>query len=247
MIQLKVLQWNILANSLAFDTFDNVENKYLEWNYRLPLIINKIKMFSPDIFALEEVDDDKHQDIEKEFPLYTGFYVKKLSENKDGTLLLINKKFSTSVLNIVPLVNTQTFIFVTIWLNDNPEKKFLFGACHLKAKPGFEKLRKQQVQIMIDALANYDLPKIIVGDFNEIPNNSCMELMTTKFDMYHSTDYTTHKTRQGNEVKRVIDYIAYDKVTLLNTYDTIHPLKGPFPHSEFPSDHIPQVVDFQLA
>lgn len=243
---MKVLQWNLLANSLAFSSFDDVEDKHLDWNHRLPVIINKIKTFSPDIFGLEEVDEDKFPDIEKEFPLYSSFFVKKIGINKDGEVIFINKKFTTDRLNIVQLVNTQIFIFTTVWLNDQPENKFIFGVCHLKAKPGFEELRTQQVQIILDAMSNYTIPKIIIGDFNEIPTNPCIQLMQTRFDMYHSKDYTTHKSRQNIVVKRVIDYIFYDKFTLLKSYDAIQPLEGPFPNQEFPSDHIPQVADFQL-
>jgi mRNA deadenylase 3'-5' endonuclease subunit Ccr4 len=37
---IRVLQWNILCNGLAFGSFDRVPNNYLDWSYREDLIIS---------------------------------------------------------------------------------------------------------------------------------------------------------------------------------------------------------------
>jgi mRNA deadenylase 3'-5' endonuclease subunit Ccr4 len=64
-----VMQWNILADGLAQDgSFDNVDSKHLTWEYRLPLIVNEIRSYNPDIFCLEELN--RIEDLSMEFHDY---------------------------------------------------------------------------------------------------------------------------------------------------------------------------------
>jgi mRNA deadenylase 3'-5' endonuclease subunit Ccr4 len=50
------MHWNILADSLAFDSFPKVPDSLLQWNYRFPLIMEHIKQVDPDCLGLSEVD-----------------------------------------------------------------------------------------------------------------------------------------------------------------------------------------------
>lgn len=53
---LRVMQWNILCNALAFGSFDRVPDEVLQWEYREPLIVHHIKEVDADVVCLEEVD-----------------------------------------------------------------------------------------------------------------------------------------------------------------------------------------------
>ena len=53
---LRVMQWNILCNALAFNSFDRVPEDLCMWPYREPLIVQHILDQGADIVCLEEVD-----------------------------------------------------------------------------------------------------------------------------------------------------------------------------------------------
>ena len=59
--EITMMHWNILANSLAFGSFDKVPEEYLKWDYRFNLIQQHIKDIDPDVLGMSEVDC---------FPLY---------------------------------------------------------------------------------------------------------------------------------------------------------------------------------
>lgn len=259
-MKIKVLHWNILAKSLV-DGFDGVNAEHLTWNYRLPLVVNKIKKFSPDIFALQEVELDQYADLKKEFPDYLGVYTQKVGEiersdcnakddnqirdDNHGCATFVNSKnFIIHKGGWEKLEGSQIFSYVILSSKLNYEP-FLFGACHLKAKPGFESIRKEQVEdiyFCVNELQYYQ--HIIVGDFNDTPYSECVEIMRNKgYDMYHP-EFTTHKSRNNQVVKRVIDYIFYKGITIGEKYET-QP-KELLPNKDFPSDHVPLVAEFEI-
>lgn len=249
---IRVLHWNILAKSLA-EGFDGVEQKYLDWEYRYPLVVNKIKSFSPDIISLQEVEIDQYSDLKKAFPDYLGIYTEKVKDVDDngidsnhGTAIFINKKFRLHEGHWERLGGSQIFSSIIINHIDEPNKIILFGGCHLKAKPGFEMTRLGQVtniHLFINKNFKDIRRQIIVGDFNDVPESMCIESMASDYKMYHP-EFTTHKSRGGKVVKRVIDYMFYKGVNLSETYETL-PLEL-LPNKDFPSDHLPLVVDFEI-
>jgi mRNA deadenylase 3'-5' endonuclease subunit Ccr4 len=50
------MHWNILANKLAFGSFDKVPEKFLNWEYRFNLILQHIRELDPDVLGMSEVD-----------------------------------------------------------------------------------------------------------------------------------------------------------------------------------------------
>lgn len=267
---IKVLHWNILAKSLA-EGFDGVSYEHLDWNYRFPLVVNKIASFSPDIISLQEVEFSQFSDLKKAFlpTEWIGIYNEKIKNYDDGAVddnhgcaMFINKKFKVHEGGFRRLIDggSQIFSYVILSLNESdlsnrkvkfPEGKrepFLFGACHLKAKPGFENTRNRQVNTIHLCVDKLPYKRIIVGDFNDIPTSLCIENMLDKdYDVYHP-EFTTHKSRNGNIVKRVIDYIFYKGINLNSAIKTLDKKYNNtlLPNKDFPSDHLPLMVYFDI-
>ena len=53
---LRVFQWNILCDGLAFNSFDRVPDELVQWSYREGLIVKHILDVNADVVCLEEVD-----------------------------------------------------------------------------------------------------------------------------------------------------------------------------------------------
>ncbi len=53
--EVSVFQWNVLSDQLCFN-FPGCKEKFLDWEYRGPRIINAILEEHCDVVCLEEVD-----------------------------------------------------------------------------------------------------------------------------------------------------------------------------------------------
>ena len=100
--------------------------------------------------------------------------------------------------------------------------QFVFAETHLKEKEKNFETRMKQTQVINDYFkANYkNMPVIVAGDFNEVPENSSIkDVMSIYFsDLYSEIaeelkldehmPFTTFKYRQNEGwVKRTIDYM----------------------------------------
>ena len=96
-IQLRIMQYNTLANSLSVNSGFEIEKTHpeiLSWDYRCPRIIEEILQYAPSVVGLEEVDEAKYPDLEEGLrENYIGFFCKKRkSDNFDGCAVFYNKK-----------------------------------------------------------------------------------------------------------------------------------------------------------
>lgn len=86
-IELSILQWNVLSDSLA-DCFPRVDPEYLQWEYRKPLILLELDRWDSDIICMEEVDHyNDFYSVELKRRGYEGIYQMKASMNADGTAI----------------------------------------------------------------------------------------------------------------------------------------------------------------
>lgn len=254
----KIIHWNILADSLS-DGFPYVDSKYLQWNYRLPLILNQLLAAKADILNLVEVDSDHASIFKTAFSGYYGFYAKKTSpdvrpkeltpsDNKEGVLMLINlKRFQilsaeSFSLNGAKNGEIRSQVAVLIKLKDLETKKSMsIVGTHLKAKPGFEETRLQQMKIILKFIKKEKA--IILGDLNDVPESLVCKFLLKKgfVDAYQDQkrDFTTSKKRE-KLVTRVIDYIFY-RFYKLKVEEVVAtpavPVIG-YPSKDQPSDHI---------
>ncbi len=267
-ITLNLFQWNTLNRKLSDKkAFPYVEEKYLEWENRHPLIKKIIEENKPDIFCLEEVGnfekDFKEEIFEKINTKYEAIYGPKPSKFM-GSILGINKelfsleKHENIVLDSVDEKKSNCNAIFALINDKKTNNKFMVITVHLKSKAENENIRLAQMNHLMKHIEeNYlgKYPIFILGDFNAEPTYSCIQqLLENKkicaksiFDL-NNLDFTTIKLRD-KLYRRVIDYIFFigknkesrdNELKILNVEKakpTIDEKIG-LPNDVFPSDHL---------
>jgi mRNA deadenylase 3'-5' endonuclease subunit Ccr4 len=184
---LTVLQFNCLAESLQ-DWFD-VDPEFKLWERRSELIMEQILAVSPDVIALEEVDNfqDFFQPRLKEKG-YKGFCTVPIGK-KLGTVLFWKEekikllKIYTNDFQDIP--QGPGGFLVTGLLHIETGNTFYASACHLKAKPPFDEVRLIQtneiLKFFAEAGVSIHTPIIMLGDFNGEPNSPFYNLIVHGF------------------------------------------------------------------
>lgn len=164
-------------------------------------------------------------------------------------------------------------VFIILQLKHKITNKLITIAClHLKSKsPNFEK-REKQIKYILNAIkihlkgAMIDIsshPILLCGDFNGEPFERFYELVTNDESCKNLVDAytvanngikeaTTIKERDSKMIRRAIDYIFYNKLSI----DLVGYLQLPknnkllddngIPNLEFSSDHLSLVCDFKI-
>ena len=267
-ITFNLFQWNTLNRKLSDKkAFPHVEDKYLEWEYRQPLIQKIIDENKGDIICLEEVGnfdkDFKEEIFAKTNIKYDLLYGPKPS-NFMGNVLGVNKdlfsieKNENIILDGVDGKKSGQNIIYALINEKKTNNKFVVLVVHLKSKSENENIRLIQInQIMKyiedNLLGKY--PIFIIGDFNAEPTYSCIvKLLENQnicakslFDL-KELDFTTIKLRD-TLYRRIIDYIFFigkNKDEINNEVKVINIIKGKpiidekigLPNDVFPSDHL---------
>jgi CCR4-NOT transcription complex subunit 6 len=271
--ELTIVQWNTLAQSLCHSlSFPFVNKNVLEWPHRFKQMMKRLNDFKADIICLEEVDKDCFlNDFEPALNAlgYDGIYCKKVSnDNKDGCAIFVKR--STVKLHqwkSVRLLSTQSQ--VALLADISPVADLLcrttIVCTHLKAKPGFEDIRLQQVKALSIHIQSFSksLNIVVCGDFNDEPTSlmygyMCDHLLSqpnplvlqSVYDkLYGQSFFTTAKKRQSTVV-RTIDYIWTSNtlnITKLAPLPTLTDLPKLLPSIEYPSDHLPLCITFTYA
>lgn len=267
-ITLNLFQWNTLNRKLSDKkAFPYVEEKYLEWENRHPLIKKIIEENKPDIFCLEEVGnfekDFKEEIFEKINTKYEAIYGPKPSKFM-GSILGLNKelfsleKHENIALDSVDEKKSNCNAIFALINDKKTNNKFMVITVHLKSKAENENIRLAQMNHLMKHIEeNYlgKYPIFILGDFNAEPTYSCIQqLLENKkicaksiFDL-NNLDFTTIKLRD-KLYRRVIDYIFFigknkesrdNELKILNVEKakpTIDEKIG-LPNDVFPSDHL---------
>ena len=267
-ITFNIFQWNTLNKRLSDKKgFPHVQDKFLEWEYRHPLIKKIIDENKGDIICLEEVGDFekdfKEEIFEKISIKYDVIYEARTSLFM-GNVLAVNKelfsieKHENIVLDGIDGKKSGQNMIYTLINDKKTNNKFIVLAVHLKAKAENENIRISQVDHILkyieeNLLGKY--PIFIIGDFNSEPTyTSMVKILENKnigakslFDL-KELDFTTIKLRDVL-YKRIIDYIIFigknkddmDKELKALNIEKGKPIideKIGLPNDAFPSDHL---------
>jgi len=278
-----IAQFNVLADYLS-DAFPHTDPKVLTWGYRKQLLIDEILQHKSDIVCLEECDHfEDHFKPHLESVGYGSLFKKKIDKKaKDGCAFFWNtKKFELLDHQLFEMgaPNSQVAIIAKLrLLPQTPQQKSLelcVAMVHMKAKVGFEDMRLAQGAKLLSAVQSFvninSVPVIIVGDFNDVPQNPVHLLFSTgkavsstgqlysseyklqnAYDRYDETGippYTTYKKREV-EVVRTIDYIWHSNqlaVTKCLEIPLIEKLVDRLPCALYPSDHLFIAAEFHVV
>jgi len=272
---LKVMQWNILAQTLAVNGDFPCSLEGLSFNHRFSTIIKEITNEGPDIVCLQEVDFFKDILDKLSKQGYAGIFEKKpnsfclsFEENqgpdgvaifyKEGKLSLKSQK--RTVLKLSDKTLSNSVLLEANFVHKPSKTLFTVFNTHLKAGSKWSDIRTQQthsIALELQLSTNY----ILAGDFNGEAKEEFYQNLRTS-DGPHSVfesclgnepAYTTWKKRKSNEQvsKKVEDYIFFHPATfscssLLNLPSDDSLGSNLLPNCDYPSDHIALVANFTL-
>lgn len=162
--------------------------------------------------------------------------------------------------------SNQVSIIAQFCTKSENSRHLYVGVTHLKAKRGYEDVRRLQGEFISKYLTEHfsDGPVIFCGDFNAEPTEPLYNVMKSchlnlssvythlSADKNTEPKYTTWKVRPKGEECHTIDYIWYTKSGLrvksvldVATEEEIG--KNRLPSARYPSDHLSLVCDFVLV
>jgi len=256
----------------------------IDWKTRRYRVLEEIIRYDPAIVCLEEVDQFEYLTENLSKVGYVGIFFPKpdspclyqpVNSGSDGCALFYKTNIVTLSQSDSVILHdgekgnkqsNQVAIIGNFQLKSDSSKQFYVGVTHLKAKRGYQEVRKQQGQFISKYVADKynDVPLVFCGDFNAEPTEPLYAVMKacklnlssayTSLSSDGATEprYTTWKVRPNGEECHVIDYIWYTKLGLKvkRVLDVASEAEiGPsrLPSHTYPSDHLSLVCDFILS
>ncbi|XP_036424630.1 nocturnin isoform X1 [Colossoma macropomum] len=193
--QIRVMQWNILAQALGEgkDGFVRCPMDALNWAERKYLILEEILTYRPDILCLQEVDHyyDTFQPVLSRLGYQSTFCPKPCSpcldvrdnNGPDGCALFFSRQrfqlLCTDHLRLsAMMLKTNQVAIVATLLDRVMGRTFCVAVTHLKARSGWEAFRSAQGSHLLQQLRTISsqqgvqpegVPMVVCGDFNAEP------------------------------------------------------------------------------
>jgi endonuclease/exonuclease/phosphatase family metal-dependent hydrolase len=260
---LKVMSYN-----LRLDTpYDSVN----QWPNRIDKVVALIAKYNPDIIGVQEALHHQLQDLLKNLPNYSYCGVGRDDGKEKGeysAILFRNSRFGlldthTEWLSETPEIPgskswdaaiTRVYTIARFFDRDT-KKEFLVVNTHFDhigkiARAASSKLIKAYLAGM--KAGGSTAPVIVSGDFNSEPteepylnmlNEDHKDLILLDSRPAASTAGTFCGFKVGGMPCRTIDFIFHTKEWVAINYQVITDNDGTY----YPSDHLPVVVDFDLA
>jgi len=208
-------------------------------------IAKVINAEKPDFVALQEVDvnterSGKGKNQAKQLAELTGmaFYFSKAIDHQGG-------EYGVAVLSRFPIMDSvrfslpihadkpeenRTVAAITVMLPS--KQKMIFASTHLGLK---EPNRLLQAETIINHFGKTEVPMILAGDFNAVPESPVMAV----FNPYFTSSCSDCKpTIPVANPSKTIDFILYKKGNKLKSEETR------VIDEKYASDHLPVVADF---
>ena len=266
-LMFNLFQWNTLNRKLSDKkSFPYVEEKYLEWEYRQPLLKKIIEENKGDIICLEEVgkfEKDFKEDIFEKLNIKYDLIFGNKARGFMGSVLGVNKEIF-SIENSINLYmdgidgkkSGANTLFALVKENKT-NNKFVVAAIHFRAKEENENVRILEMNHLMKYLEeNYlrKYPIFLLGDFNAEPTYQCIinlfenkNISAKSILNLKELDFTTIKLRD-KLYRRIIDYIFFvgknqedkDELKVISAEKGMPNIdeKIGLPNDIFPSDHL---------
>src|SRR5690606_26409408 len=212
-------------------------------------IVNVIKQEAPDLVALQEVDVNtgrsgpgNQAEIIAERLGMNYFFGKAIDYDggEYGVAVLSKFPLTEGKINRLPTqagTNGEPRILVTAKITTPEGNTIRFGSTHLDAQRE-DTNRLLQIQEVVKIGENEQLPFIIAGDFNAVPDSEVIRVLDSHFKR---TCRLCGFTSSAQNPVRTIDYIAYkhpeNKFEVKN-HEVIK--------ETFASDHFPIVSEINI-
>ena len=247
---LKVMSYNI-RNSHAQDGTNS-------WQFRAPASGVMLDAQKPDIFGLQEAKYDQVKFLEQGLEDYKNVGVGREDGKKEGehmsifynTKKIALLKWGTFWLSETPgepskgwdaaCIRTATW---AVMKEKKSGKKFLFINTHIDHRG--ELAQKNGVDLIVERakeLNKEEMPVVITGDFNVLPDNPCLSSIREYAKSARETAAKTDDEASFNgwgKASEQIDYIWYRGFSSCSEFET-H--KKPYLDRAFISDHFPVIA-----
>ncbi len=240
-----VVQFNMLARDLADNVaFPDAHVDHLNYENRKERLVAELKRANADLVVLQEVDGKDYESFlggALSELCYASRFTRKLGGHTDGCVLAWNmykfdRPMPVSVFweamggvdemfcGTLP-GNSQVYAYMTL-IHLETNKRIRFATTHLKAKPGFEELREQQVQTIVKSFERdyrqnqhrierkkteeeevdrtFD-ELILCGDLNDVPGSLCYTYLETQTTIPLTSCYASYPQRE-EDVRAVAPY-----------------------------------------
>ena len=163
------------------------------WKYRASLICDLLQEYTPSIICMQENKEKQYEFFKKFLKGYSSVATQRDSTTLSECLPIFYRS------DLYELKQTQTF-----WLSDTPDtmsnswgsnyfrictyvilknkntsQEFVVGNTHLDYKS--DEIQTKSIQLIYDRLSTFDLPTIIMGDFNCTPDSKAITLAKQHF------------------------------------------------------------------
>ncbi len=211
----------------------------------LDAIAGVIRAQNPDVVALQEVDVNTersgafNQAAELAGKLEMNFYFGKAIDYQGGeygVTILSKYPLSETVVHRLPTragSNGEPRVLTTAKLTLPGGTSLRFGSTHLDAQSSDENRLLQIARIKEIALEE-ELPFIIAGDFNAVPDSEVIDIFDSHFTL---SCRLCPATSSANNPVRTIDYIAFyhpDRKFSVESHQAVNERRA--------SDHLPIVA-----
>jgi len=195
----RFMSYNILADSLRHKHEEvnrpPYETKYLDWQYRAPLLISEIKAYNPDILCLQEVDVDNTTLQENFHEKYHIYYTKRTKDKLDGCMTLVKKdKYQVIEAHYLeyfhdandPVLNKDNVCMILVLqpVNSLDDSLLIVANTHLLFNTNRGETKVAQIYLALKACSDLafkykkrDVHIIYAGDFNSIPQSAIYEFI----------------------------------------------------------------------
>lgn len=212
-------------------------------------IVNVIKQESPDIVALQEVDANtgrsgpgNQAEIIADLLGMNFFFGKAIDHDggEYGVAVLSKFPLSEGKINYLPTqtgTNGEPRILVTAKITTPEGNVIRFGSTHLDAQSAHTN-RLLQIEEIVKIGKNEQLPFIIAGDFNAVPDSEVIQILDSHFKR---TCRLCGFTSSAQNPVRTIDYIVYkhpDSKFEVENHKVVN--------ETYASDHFPIVSEINI-
>ncbi len=246
---MRIVTWNILHPD-HINVYPDVERKYLEYEHRLPLIIERIRKYDADVVCLQEADAYSIVENFAEFKEYTLVYqndksrTKRLDKYKADLCKgdLSSKKPNTLVCAMLVRNDfakvTDTKVgsrSLTVDILTAPGKTIKITNVHLESGKGTTEIHIKHLSKLLDS-------DIICGDFNDFPGEPAMEFLDEKGLTSVYKLRCPKQTFVHINKKWIIDFIYHRGLKLKH----VEWLEITGVTEKHPSDHSPVIADYEI-
>lgn len=148
-LKVRVLQWNVLADSCADDSaqgFPSVPVEALDTDLRRPMQINEIISADAGVIALEEVDNPKAFEEALTENGYKVLYNRR-EDSQLGVLVAYKEaKYTLKAKTMITFTKGGQVATVLKLKDKTSGRSFVFAATHLKAKDDYKSKRVREYQ-----------------------------------------------------------------------------------------------------